>query len=388
MFRIEHWRERERRQRERWKSIPGSSVLLVMAFGFCLFASVGALTQLSAVHVMPVSSIWISPVITGMFASAIVWVAVRGNQRWNIAVVLAFLSAVWWMGHYIARHSNAAPTMSEVQRWLTLTSLMTVALIASGWGLALQFINREGERLFRAETEMRLAGEIHQALVPIVDRRIGNYEFYGVSLPSGLVGGDLVDVFDCGNCWVAYVADVSGHGVSSGVLMAMIKSSVHTALQHQPYAGHLLKEVNQVLCSLQLKHMFATCGLVAFSPEGGLHYSLAGHLPIPRLHGDEIEMLGESNLPLGIFPEAKFQAFSCGMEQGDVLAIATDGLTEVIAGDSEEIGFRGISKALLQSKARPLKDVAADVLSTVSGAARSDDQTLLLVRCQQIAGER
>ena len=381
MFRIEQWRERNRRQRERWKSIPDSSVLLVMAFGFCLFASIGALTQLSAVHVAPLSTMWIFPSVTGVFASAMVWVSVRGNGRWVIAVVLAFLGTVWLMGHYIARHSNAAPTMSEVQRWLTLTSMMTVALIASGWGLALHFINREGERLFRAETEMRLAGEIHQALVPIVDRRIGNYEFYGVSLPSGMVGGDLVDVFACGNCWVAYVADVSGHGVSSGVLMAMIKSSVHTALQHQPHPGPLLKEVNRVLCSLQLKHMFATCGLVAFSPEGGLQYSLAGHLPIPRLHADEIEMLGESNLPLGIFPEAEFQAFSFGMQRGDILAIATDGLTEVVAEDSEEIGFRGISKALLQSKERPLKDVAADVLSAVSFAARSDDQTLLLVRC-------
>ena len=269
---------------------------------------------------------------------------------------------------------------SELQRWLTLTSLLVVVLIALSWGLALQFINREGERLFRAETEMKLAGEIHQALVPTIESRIGDFQFYGVSLPSGVVGGDLVDVFSCGDCWVAYVADVSGHGVSSGVLMAMIKSSVHTALQHQPDAGRLLEEVNRVLCSLQLKHMFATCGLIAFSPERGLQYALAGHLPIPRLQGEGIEMLSESNVPLGIFPEAKFQAFPCLMELGDVLAIATDGLTEVIAGDGEELGFRGITKALVQSKGRRLKDVAAEVLGTVSGSAPMDDQTLLLVR--------
>ena len=380
LFRIEQLLESNRRQRARWKSIPDSSVLLVMAFGFCLFASIGALSQLSAVRVAPLSSLWIVPLITGGFASAMVWVAVRGNQWWNIVLTLALVTTVSLIGHYTDRNSHTPSSAAELQRWLTFISLLTVVLIASGWALALQFINREGERLFRAETEMRLAGEIHQALVPIVDRRIGSYEFYGVSLPSGLVGGDLVDVFACADCWVAYVADVSGHGVSSGVVMAMIKSSVHTALQHQPDAGCLLEEVNRVLCSLQLKHMFATCGSIAFSPERGLQYALAGHLPIPRLNADGIEMLSESNLPLGIFPDAKFQACSCEMKQGDVLAIATDGLTEVIGADGEEIGFRGISKVLLRSAGRPLKDVAADVLSTVSGAVRSDDQTLLLVR--------
>jgi serine phosphatase RsbU (regulator of sigma subunit) len=60
-------------------------------------------------------------------------------------------------------------------------------------------------------------------------------------------------------------------------------------------------------------------------------------------------MLNESNLPLGIFPDAEFQAFSCWMNQEDVFAIATDGLTE-IAADGEEIGFRGILKTLPQSK--------------------------------------
>jgi serine phosphatase RsbU (regulator of sigma subunit) len=39
--------------------------------------------------------------------------------------------------------------------------------------------------------------------------------FYGCSSASGEVGGDLIDVTGMEDRWVAYVADVSGHGARS-----------------------------------------------------------------------------------------------------------------------------------------------------------------------------
>lgn len=378
---IEKLRERNRRQKERWKSIPNSSVALVIALGFCLFSAIGSLVQLDSSRVLSAAA-WMIPLITGIYAAAMVWIVVRATTWWPaVAVAIFFSGTLVLVERYTMKASRqSVPLPADMHRWLSVTSLVTILLITAGWALALQFINREGERLFRVETEMKLAGEIHRALVPVVDCRIGEYEFYGVSHPSGMVGGDLVDVFHCGDRWVAYVADVSGHGVASGVVMAMIKSSIHTALQHQMNAGCLFDEVNRVLCSLQLQHMFATCGAVAFSPEEGLQYVLAGHLPLVRAREETIEMLHESNLPLGIFGDRKFQAFPCDMKIGDLLAVVSDGLTEVIAGDGDELGFRGISKALMGSSKDPLRDLAAETLRTADSAARNDDQTLLLVR--------
>ena len=61
--------------------------------------------------------------------------------------------------------------------------------------------------------EIELAHEIHQLLVPRIDARIGRFEFCGASLPSGEVGGDLVDLVMVGDArWIGYIADVSGHG--------------------------------------------------------------------------------------------------------------------------------------------------------------------------------
>lgn len=366
-----------RKGRELWKVMPASSVALLMALAFCLFASIGALTQLNS----SLRYFWPTPLLCGTFAAAVVWLGVRRKIMWTVVLVVVFNAALVLISHLKKESAPGLTVPDEIQRWLTTTSAFIIAMIGCGWALALTVINREGQRFFRVQTEMRLAGEIHQALVPTIDTRIGDFEFYGISRPSGMVGGDLVDVLSGDGGWLAYVVDVSGHGVSSGVLMAMVKSAIHTALRFRPKTDGLLEAVNWVLCSLKATNMFATCGLIAFSPEHGLRYALAGHLPILRLHGRAIEMLSEGNLPLGIASESKFEATPCEMTKGDVLVVVTDGLTEIFEEDGEEHGFSRISQALRDHSECPAKEIAGRILSSTNGRGTpSDDQSLLIVR--------
>ena len=103
-------------------------------------------------------------------------------------------------------------------------------------------MNSTAASYLRARAEIELARQIHQVLVPAVARTVGEYEFAGFSAPSGDVGGDLVDVVSHGtdlwspraggaaDGWFGYVADVSGHGVSSGLVMGMFKSALRMRL--------------------------------------------------------------------------------------------------------------------------------------------------------------
>jgi sigma-B regulation protein RsbU (phosphoserine phosphatase) len=374
--------DRNRKQRERWRDVPASSVAILMGMAFCLFASVGMLTQLNTrlgTHWLAI----VTPFLSGAFAAAILWISVRRNLWWVFGAVLAFLVVFCSLAFYLRKHPPGGLAVpAEIQPWLTTTATLVTMLITCSWGLALWFVGREGQRLFRVQTEMRLAGEIHQALVPAIETRIGDFEFYGVSVPSGMVGGDLVDVLARGTRWLAYVVDVSGHGVSAGVLMAMIKSSIHTTLRFQPKLDGLLEEVNRVLCDLKTANMFATCGVIAFSPEGGLRYALAGHLPILRLRDRKIEVLSESNLPLGVVPDTGFKAASCGMETGDVLVVVTDGLTEILGRDGEELGLSQIAQVLRDCDGHSPRRIAEEILRGVNrGSPQRDDQSLLVVRC-------
>ena len=82
-------------------------------------------------------------------------------------------------------------------------------------------------------------------------RTIGRFEFHGVSLPSGDVGGDLVDVVESQTGWTSFVADVSGHGVAAGLLMGMLKSAVRTQLRTGEHLDGLLNTANTVLFDLK-----------------------------------------------------------------------------------------------------------------------------------------
>jgi hypothetical protein len=374
--------ERNRRQRELWRDVPANSVAILMAMAFCLFASVGLLTQLNT----PMRTLWpatLIPFLSGVFAAAILWVSVRRNVLFSFFAISAYAIFFVAVGFYLRQHLTSGPLVSpEIRPWLTITAVLVTFLIGCAWSLAMWFFGREGQRLFRVQTEMRLAGEIHQALVPAIDHRIGDFEFYGISRPSGMVGGDLVDVLAHRGRWLAYVVDVSGHGVSAGVLMAMIKSSIHSTLRFQQKLAGLLEEVNRVLCNLKTSNMFATCGVIAFSPEGGLRYALAGHLPILRLSDQRIELLSDTNLPLGILAETEFKSASCEMKKGDVLVVVTDGLTEVSAQDGEELGLSAISSVLRDCDGDPPQKIAEKLLRMVNrGSPQRDDQSLLIIRC-------
>ena len=78
---------------------------------------------------------------------------------------------------------------------------------------------------------MELAREIHGSLVPDVRIEGERYEMYGCSIPASEVGGDLVDAVVVDGRAIGMVADVSGHGVSAGMLLGLVKASLRTRLR-------------------------------------------------------------------------------------------------------------------------------------------------------------
>ena len=156
------------------------------------------------------------------------------QKFWYFTFLIAAQVVVEWA---VVKHSHASETLagSALQRQLTILGFCTIAGIVAAYSPMIHFFTVEGKRYFEIRTEMALAAEIHGALVPACAASVGGFEIYGASVPSGDVGGDLVDVVELPQGWLGYVADVSGHGVQSGVLMAMFK----TALRAQIADGNL-----------------------------------------------------------------------------------------------------------------------------------------------------
>ena len=372
---------RIRKQREVWDTVPASSVSLLSGMAFCLLASIGAISQLASARAS-ITQFLIVAGATGVFGAILTWVAIRKTLFWILVIVALQVAMVSLLLPYIEEHSSPPLSLSnDVRRWIETGSEITIFLLMISFLFVMEFIRREGDRFFRTYAEMRLAGEVHRALVPTIERKIGEYEFYATSLPSSMVGGDLIDLIDRNEDWVAYLADVSGHGVSSGVVMAMVKGSTHMGMQFDRKPEHLLAGLNKVLCSLKVSNMFATFGLVAYSPAEGLRYSLAGHLPILRRRGLDVEFLCDRNLPIGVFSDISFQSTRLEIRTGDVLAVITDGLTELFSKDGEELGMEAISEVLRIAGNGSLNEIAAAIFNRANQhGPRIDDQSLLLIR--------
>ena len=258
--------------------------------------------------------------------------------------------------------------------------LIMVQVIAS-YTFFLIFINGTARRYLRVRAEIDLAHQIHEVLVPKVSSRIGNFEFQGFSRPSGEVGGDLVDVVTGREGWFGYVADVSGHGVSSGLVMGMFKSALRMRLRQGGTLAELLADVNQVLFPLKGGSMFVTVAGVGFSGGETLEFAVAGHLPILRVRAGVVDEITTPQIPIAMFETYPFVSSTFDVRAGDLLALITDGLVEVFDRKDRDFGLERAKSLLVETADRPLAEIAERLVAAARAhGAQLDDQTLLLIR--------
>jgi len=374
--------ERKVLQRRFWQEVSLRSTLLSAAGVFCLFAPLGFLVDVIDAGRHTARHLAFLVVFSGIMA---VGYFVAGSRRWMWALV--GLGAFQVVVTYGTRPLfPAPPPLAEVAALrgrLVLDGLGIIALIIASYHLLMAFIGSEGVRQVRMGTELALAGEIHDTLVPPVSLRGDFFEVRGRAVPASNVGGDLVDAVVTGGGLTAYVADVSGHGVPAGTLMAGLKSAARMRLLAPVSIGQLLSDLNTVLLEIKRPNMFATAACVRLASPDEATYALAGHLPVLHLHAASrtVERLSHGEMALGILAGQTYPESHVPVEGGDVLALVTDGLTEVEDRQGRELGLEGIEAALQTDGHRSLDDLLQAILAAARAhGPQRDDQTVMLVR--------
>ena len=374
-------------QRRFWQTTTRQGRLLLALAIFALFASLGFVTDVTALGRSTPGRIALFTLLSGGGALAYALVAFR-DMRWMPPVVglhvllMVLLPRLTPLQPPIVADPDAA---AALEARLRMNVVGASLCIAAGYSLFVLFFAREGSRYYRLHTELSLARAIHRELVPPIARQIGDYQFRGLSIPSGDVGGDLVDLVEHedGRAWTAYVADVSGHGVSSGVLMGMIKSAMRMALVTRVPLEAMLDRLNDVLYELKPPQMYATFAAIRCEHPRQLAFTLAGHLPILcwRAAAGTVEELSVGQVPLGILPGRSFAASQTGCAAGDVLLVLTDGLTEVFSADDREFGLEGVGQVFAAHAGEPLDALERHILAAARAhGAPHDDQSLILIR--------
>lgn len=367
--------------------MPRSSSVLFFAGVFCLFAAL-----LLVANNMDLQSQSVPQTIAAVLLGggcAVLW-AYAGTRKiiWMFFAVailqIAVNLSINWIG---SPHYTLGPR--ELQQKLHLNGWIEVALIIAGYVLFTLFFQREGGRFFRTQTEVRLAGEIHRSLVPVRHETIGVIELFGASVASSEVGGDLFDIVESDGSWSAYVADVSGHGVAAGILMSMVKSSAYVQLTKLRKPTDLLTDLNDVMQAFTSPANYLTFAYVGGNGGGNLRFALAGHLPILHYQAQSKSIIehSDNNVPVGLFKNQRFKMSQLSLLPGDLLAIITDGFTEVFDPKEKELGLEEFKSLLLGYAEQPLPEIYRELRGrAMKFGKQTDDQTMLLIRNTFLSG--
>jgi hypothetical protein len=372
-----------------WQRLPLTSMALFLLGVFFLFGLTGIATDLFDVGRQTPQHLAASIIFAG--CTAIVYAVAGFTLRGRFWIAFfPILAAQILVGNLIGKYLGTLPTPTQMDAVAIAAQQKRMAV--DGWAIIIATILgyvcflivniKEGRRYFRVQAEIELATEVHRILVPPIETKLGKWEFYGRSSPSGEVGGDLIDLAGDADNWVAYVADVSGHGVAPGVVMGMVKSAARMLLTSGDDATHLAPRLNEVLYPLKKPDMFVTFCFLAKTRES-LRLGVSGHPAIlhfsPR--NNEVTQYEAANMPLGILPEGEFASTAIEAEPGSLFALYTDGFVECANAAGEEFGVQRLQSEFQKNGNKPLADIhTALVASLRKHGLQFDDQSLLLIR--------
>ncbi len=369
-----------------WKSVPPLPRTVFLLGVFFIFGTIGSAIDVAGMGLQSTTRYLVSVILFGLFAIvyAISGILLRAKSVKVIFIVIPVQMVV--LGLVLrfmpTPQQMKAADISQLQRRLILDAAMTIVGMVLAYGCFIFVFISEGRRYFRVHAEMELAREIHRVLVPKIETKIGDFEFYGCSLPSGAVGGDLIDLVQNGDKWIAYIADVSGHGVAPGVLMGMVKSAARMYLSSNEDSGSFLERLNSVLHPISKPEMFVTMAFLAWDGSR-LAFSTAGHPPILQhcLQNSATKELSCANLPVGMFSPATFDSQFIALGKRDLFLLCTDGLLEVTNKQHAEFGIEGMKAVLSSTDHQPLNTVADNVFAATKAFGRTDDdESLMLIR--------
>jgi serine phosphatase RsbU (regulator of sigma subunit) len=377
-----------------WRTVPRKTIAISLTGVFFIFSTIGVANDIIGMGRQPILRFVLAVLIIAGFAVVYAVTGTILRKQWWKAFFPIFAVQFMLMGVL----GNLFPDVSQpiqmgageiarLQSRLTLDGIAIIFSITVGYVCFVYVSIAEGRRYFRVHAEMALAVEIHHVLVPAIDTKANDFDFCGRSLPSGEVGGDLIDVFQNSRGWIAYIADVSGHGVAPGVVMGMVKSAARMQLSSTEKTAALLEHLNSVLLPIKKPEMFVTFAYMAWNGER-LEYSTAGHPPILHYHAAtrEISEVACSNLPLGMFGGQPFVSGSVQCAPDDLFLLITDGVLEVANRGDEEFGLAGVKAVLCAHAGNPPSAILQAVLDATSRHGHAaDDQSLLPVQCHRDA---
>jgi serine phosphatase RsbU (regulator of sigma subunit) len=242
----------------------------------------------------------------------------------------------------------------------------------------------------RMEKELLTAQQIQAALLPKKFPDIRGVEFGAYYSAQTESGGDYYDFIDIGGGRLGVtIADVSGHGVGSGLVMAMTRTLLHTYCATIASTKKIFEIINDYLKTNTASNYFVTMFYGILTLESlRMTYSSAGHcLPI-LIRDGRIRQLPAGGMALGVASGDLFSKLTdikeIQLQRGDYLIQYTDGVDEAMDANRNEFGLERFHKILLTHAGKSPQEMVLEAVKEIdsfTGAIpQHDDITMIIIK--------
>ena len=265
----------------------------------------------------------------------------------------------------------------ESDRKLLETLSAPAALAIRNAKMAKELIDKN-----RMQKEIEIVGEIQKNLLS-QNKKEETFPIAGINIPAKVVSGDFYNFSELGNGKFGFgVADVSGKGIKSSLLMSKASSLYRCLSKTMFSASELLELLNKEICETAARGMFVTMLVGIYdSLKKELLLSNAGHEP-PLIYSKDKKFSNftEAGPPLGIMPKIKYKETKLKFDDSSMY-IFTDGITEIKDPGGNMLGADGFQNYIKKYQDKPnnqrLKIMVEDIVK--SGKIQKDDLTIVVI---------
>lgn len=206
--------------------------------------------------------------------------------------------------------------------------------------------------------DLPTAAELQRRLLPAPEQ-FRQYDFKYLFQPTAYLSGDWIDFWQVNDDQILfYLADVSGHGVTSSLLTSWLAGFHKRA--HSP--EHLILKLNEMLIKENIeKHITMIAGMLDLK-QNQLRCINAGHFP-PAIYitpNQDPVVYNSSSFPLGLTEDLKIDEITVEMQSGSQFILCSDGALEPYKGGINE-QFQQLLNDLSQKSFNPPIQVNDDI---------------------------
>lgn len=237
------------------------------------------------------------------------------------------------------------------------------------------------------ERDLTLAAQVQRQVLP-KPATFRSLEIGATMQPARLLGGDYYDYFQISDDVVdVVIADVSGKGAAAALLMPSLAVALRLRARELSGPAEIMKDLDRVLKQVTNAATFVTMFYGRLNQSSRtLKYSCGGHNPPILVHpkSGETQLLEDTGPILGILSDAQYSDIEIPLQQGEILALYTDGVTEQENEQSEEFSVDRLKQVILSNETEPaaalVNNISQAVFAFAGTKEQADDLTAVVVK--------